>query len=78
MTDKNREIMRDSYRLLDQYENISAGDERRWMAFYRETVAVCERWKNDPLMMALCTAIYGALSDKAHAAAQGEQLSMTM
>ena len=78
MTDKNREIMRDSYRLLERYENIGAGDERRWVAFYRETVAVCERWKNDPLMMALCTAIYGALSDKARAAAQGEQLSMTM
>lgn len=78
MTDKNKEIMRDSYRLLEKFENIGAGDERSWQAFYRETVAVCEHWKNDKLMMALCVAIYGTLADKANAVIQGEQLSMTM
>lgn len=78
MTDKNREIMRDSYRLLERYENIGAGDERSWQAFYRETVAVCERWKNDPMMMALCIAIYGTLADRAHTTLQDEQLTMAI
>ena len=74
MTDKNREIMRDAFRLLEAFENVpdDYGTEY-WERLGRASSDMYNRWKGDPVAKNLAMGIIDALTDIWHAKPKYEQ-----
>lgn len=77
MTDRNREIMRDAFRLLEAFENVpdDYGIEY-WERLSKAAGEMYKRWNGDLVAMNLAIGIMEALTDIWHRKPKQEQTQM--
>lgn len=77
MTERNTEIMRDLFRLLNEFESVP--DEERpayWQMLTFKCNEIARRWDSDPLVINLLIGLIDGLQEKYKKATKTQQIRM--
>ena len=78
MTEKNTEIMRDTFRLLAEFETLpEPGNNTYWPNLMKKQHEMKMKWHGDPLAVHMSTAVCDALADE-QKRMYPEQMKMTV
>lgn len=79
MTDRNTEIMRDAFRLLNAFEKVPDDDNiEYWQRLGEQAQAMYNRWNGDPIASKVAMGIIEGLTDIWHRKNRGKIAPLTI
>ena len=79
MTDRNTEIMRDTFRLLAEFENVPTDEDPvYWEMLANKAAQLARKWQQDPIMVNLAIGVIDGLQGHYRAKEKQHQMQFAI